>query len=269
MIRIVVADHLIHVEEVAVAVADNVFAEALDGIFEVEIDGIAGSDTVAGVAALLGGAAGDIARAEVTESRVAALEIEVAVFVGDVGRFLLAGADSFGIFFLLRNPDAAVVAERFAHEGQLRLVFAVDGNTGRMDLCERQVGQICAAAEGLDGGRAVAAHGVCREEEGAAVTAGCQNNGVGGVALKFAGDEVTHDDTAGATVDDDEVEHLAAVERAHGAFLDLAVQRAVGTEKELLAGLAFGLPGRRRTSGWREGHRIRVRREHPGPHTGR
>ena len=241
LVGVVIGNHLIHVEEVSVAVADNVGSQTVDGILEVQINGVAGSYTVAGVAAFLGCTRGDVAGAEVTEGGIAAFQIEVAVLVGDVGRSLFAGADSFGVFFFLRNPDAAVVTERFAHEGQLRLVFAVDGNTGRVDLGEGEVRQVGALLECLDGGGAVAAHGVGREEERASVAAGCENHGVGGVAFQFAGHEVAHDDTAATAVNDDDVEHFAAVERAYLTFFNLAVERRVGAEQQLLAGLAFGI----------------------------
>ena len=115
------------------------------------------------------------------------------------------------------------------------------GDTGGVDLSEGEVGQVGAFAESLDGGGTVAAHGVGGEEEGTAVTAGGENHGVCGVALDLAGDEVAHDHTACAAVDDDDVEHLAAHEALDGAFLDLTVQRGVGAKEELLAGLAFGV----------------------------
>ncbi len=109
LVGVIIGDHLVHVEEVAVAVADNVGTQTLDSIFEVEIYGVAGTYTEAGVATFLGGTRCDVTGAEVTESRIAAFEIEVAVFVGDIGRFLLTGADSLSIFFLLGHPDTAVV----------------------------------------------------------------------------------------------------------------------------------------------------------------
>ena len=241
LIGIVVGNHLVHVEEVAVAVGNHILAQTVDGIFEIEIHGIAGAHAVACVAALLGGTRCDVAGAEVTESGVAALQIEVAVLVGDVGGFLFAGADGLGILFLLGHPDAAVVTERFAHEGELRLILAMDGDTGGVNLGECEVGQVGAFAECLDGSRAVAAHSVGREEECTAVTAGGEHHGMGRVALEFAGDEVAHDHTACTAVDDDDVEHLAAYIALHGALFNLAVERRVGAEQQLLAGLAFGV----------------------------
>ncbi len=62
-----------------------------------------------------------------------------------------------------------------------------------------------------------------------------------GIAFDFACHEVADNDTACASVNDYDVEHLAAVEAAHGAFLNLTVERRIGTEKELLAGLSFSV----------------------------
>ncbi len=115
------------------------------------------------------------------------------------------------------------------------------GYAGGVDLCEGEVGEVGAFAECLDGGRAVAAHGVGGEEECASVAAGGEHHGVGGVALQFAGDEVAHDDAAGASVDYYDVEHLTTVERAHLTLLDLAVERRVGAEQQLLSGLTLGV----------------------------
>ncbi len=115
------------------------------------------------------------------------------------------------------------------------------GYAGGVDLCEGEVRQECAFLECLYGGRAVAAHGVGRQEECASVAAGGKYYGVCGVALNLAGDEVAHYDAAGTAVDDDDVEHFATVERVHRAFVDLAVERAVGAEQELLSCLSFGV----------------------------
>jgi hypothetical protein len=78
---------LVHVEEVAVARGDGVLAEPPDGVGEVEVDALAGrADAEAGVAELLGRARGDVARAEVAERGVFALEVVVPLLLGDVAR---------------------------------------------------------------------------------------------------------------------------------------------------------------------------------------
>ena len=53
LVGVVIRDHLIHVEEVAVTVAYNILAKTLDGILEVEIYGVACTYAIAGIATLL------------------------------------------------------------------------------------------------------------------------------------------------------------------------------------------------------------------------
>ena len=103
-------------------------AEALDRVREVEVDAeAAGTDAAALVADLLGRARGDVAGGEVAVGRVLALEVVVALVLRDlVGRA--------GVALLLRHPDAAVVAQRLAHERELALVVAVNRDAGRVDL---------------------------------------------------------------------------------------------------------------------------------------
>jgi hypothetical protein len=73
-------------EEVAVAGADRVFAVAGDRFFEVEEDSESGGGDAASVVAdLLGGAARDVAGAEVSEGGILAFKVVVAFVLGDVG----------------------------------------------------------------------------------------------------------------------------------------------------------------------------------------
>ena len=139
LIGVVIGNHLVHVEEVAVAVAHNIGAETLYGIFEVEIYRISCTYAEAGIAAFFCGTAGYVTGAEVAECGITALQIEVTVFVGDVCGAFLACTDSLGVLFFLGHPDTAVVTERFAHECELRLVFAVNGDTGGVNLSECEV----------------------------------------------------------------------------------------------------------------------------------
>ena len=60
-------------------------------------------------------------------------------------------------------------------------------------------------------------------------------------SLDFAGYHVARDDTAGFAVYDDQVEHLVTRVAFHAAFGDLAVQRGVSAEQQLLSGLAAGV----------------------------
>ena len=83
---------------------------------------------------LLGVARRDVARHEVAEARILALEVVVALVLGNLLRRPL-------VALLLRHPDAAVVAQALAHQRELRLVVAADRNAGRVDLREARVGE--------------------------------------------------------------------------------------------------------------------------------
>ena len=208
-VRIDVGDFLIHVEEVAVAGVHDLTAEALEGILEVEEYGLAGVvHTVTGVAALLGGAGSHVTRNEVAEGRVAALEVVVAVFFGNLRTLDLAFLQFLGIFQFLGNPDAAVVTQRFGHQGQLGLLVAVDRDTGRVDLRKAGVGEESASLVALPCSGAVGVHGIGAQEVGVAITAGGQDHGVGAEALDLAVGQVAGDDAFGLAVDQHQVEHL-------------------------------------------------------------
>ena len=80
LVRILVGDLLVHVEEVAVLLLDRLGAEPLDRVGEVEIHRQAAlADAAALVADLLGVARRDVARHEVAEARILALEVVVAL----------------------------------------------------------------------------------------------------------------------------------------------------------------------------------------------
>src|ERR1039458_3074777 len=76
----------------------------------------------------------NIARDQIAEARVAAFEIVVALFFGNLVR-------RPRIALLLRDPDATIVAQRFAHQRELRLIVARYRNAGRMDLREAWIGE--------------------------------------------------------------------------------------------------------------------------------
>ena len=63
------------------------------------------------VAAFLGGTAGHVARHQVTEGRIAALQIVVALIFGYVAALYLAALQLAGILNVFRHPDAAVVTQ--------------------------------------------------------------------------------------------------------------------------------------------------------------
>ncbi len=236
-VGVLVGDPLVHVEEVAVLGLDRLAPHARDGVGEVQVDALAaGAHAPALVADVLRGAGGDVARDEVAEGRVDALQVVVALVLGD-----LVGGPVVALG--LRHPDPAVVAQRLAHQRQLRLVVAGARDAGRVDLREAGVGEVRAApVRPPDRGR-VGVHGVGREVEDVAVAAAGQDDGVGVVGVDLPGDQVPGDDAAGPAVHDDQVQHLGARVHLDVAGRDLPAERLVGAEQQLLSRLAAGVEG--------------------------
>ena len=110
-----------------------------------------------------------------------------------------------------------------------------------MDLGVAGVGEQRALAVRPPARRDVAALGVGRQVEDVAVAARGEHDGVGQVAAGLAGDQVAGDDAARPAVDDDQLEHLVPVVHRHRAGLDLPLERLVGAQQQLLAGLAAGV----------------------------
>ena len=110
-----------------------------------------------------------------------------------------------------------------------------------MDLRVARVGEQRALAVGPPRRRDVARHRVGRQEEGVAVAAGGEHDGVGVVRADLAGEQVADDDAGAAAVDDDDVDELHAVPQRDVAEADLAGHLLVGAEQQLLAGLAAGV----------------------------
>lgn len=204
---------------------------------KIEVDGAAcGVDAEALVADVFGVAGGDIAGDEVTEAGVALFEEVVAVGFGDLG----GGA---GVAFLFGNPDATVVAQALAHEGEFGLVIAALGDAGGVDLDEAGVCEISAAAGAAPRRGDVGVSCVRGEIINVSVAAGAEEHGVGDVAFDGAGGQVSGDDAAGFAVDDDQVEHFLAGVHLDVAVVDLAHEGAVCAEEKLLSGLAAGVEG--------------------------
>ena len=106
----------------------------------------------ASAAASLGEMGCNVTGNKVSECRIPALEIVVAVLFGDLRRLHLMRAELLYILEFLGNPDAAVVTERLGHEGELALLVSVDRDAGRMDLREAGIGEECTPLVALQGG---------------------------------------------------------------------------------------------------------------------
>ena len=231
LVGVLVGDLFVDLEEVAVTLPHLVLAQPLDGIREVQIYAQpAGADASPVVACLLRRARGDVARREVAEARVFPFEIVVALRLGDrIRRARVA--------LLLGNPDAPVVAQRFAHQRELRLILAGDRDAGRVDLRVAGVRKERAALIGAIRGGHVAALRVRREVEDVAVAARREHHAVGRIGADRAGDHVAHHDALRMALDHHHIEHLRAREHLHRPLRDLPVERGIRADQELLAGL--------------------------------
>ena len=241
---VLIHDFLIHLEEVAVTRFDDGFAQPVDRIGKVEVYGQTGAaHAVACIAAFLGGPRGHIAWHQVAEGRIPSFKVIVAVFLPDVVGFQLSFPDLFGIFLALWHPDAPVVAEAFAHQGEFRLVVAVNRYTGGVDLCEAGVAEQRTTLIGLPGSAAVRGHGHGGKEEYVAVATGGQHHGMTEVAFKLAVDEVACDDAARPAIDHHQVHHLPAGVHLYRPLTDLLAEGTVGAEQQLLARLPACIKG--------------------------
>ncbi len=175
LVRILVRDALVHLEQIAVAFFYHVSAEPLDCIGKVEIDAKAGfTHSPALVADLLCGARGDVTRSEIPERRILPLQEVIAFGFRDLPRVAL-------IARLLRNPHASVVSQRLAHQRELRLMLAAHRNARWVNLRKARIrkgGTALVSAPDRGGVRSL---GVGREVENVAVAAGREHNGIGGV----------------------------------------------------------------------------------------
>ena len=235
LVRVLVGDALVHLEEVPVALLDHVVAEALDRLLEVEVDAVLlRPDTATGVDFGLDRARRHVARHEVAERGVAPLEEVVAVVDGD-----LVGCP--GIVELLRDPDPTVVAQRLRHQRELALEVVAARDARGVDLGEARVREQRTPLVRPPRRGDVARLGVGRQVVGVAVPAGAQGDGVRRPRLHRAGREIAGDDADGAAVLHHEVEHLRPRVHLHRAAVDLVRERLVGAEQQLLAGLAAGV----------------------------
>ena len=146
---------------------------------------------------------------------------------------------------LLRHPDPAVVTQGLGHQSQLRLRFSVLGNTGRVNLRVAGIGEESASAVCAPDCRTVAPHRVRGKEEYVSVSPGCQNNGIRNMRLYLAGNHIPGDNSPGAAVNNDQVDHLMPAVELNGPRLRLAHQCLVGTDKQLLPGLPAGIESSR------------------------
>ena len=249
LVRVLVHDLLVHLEEVSVLLSHYIFAQTLDSLAEVKEDSQTGVvDAVSLVATLFGSTRSYVTRHQVTKGRITTLEIVIAIFFGDITTLDLTGLQTLCILQFLRHPDTTVVTERLRHEGQLTLEITMLRDTGRVDLRVAGVSEQGTVAVHLHSSRTVGSHGVGREEEGVTVTTRTYYYCMREETLDATGNEVTSDDTtctrfAVLILDQHDIQHLIAGVHLHFAFTDLTAERAVCAEQQLLTGLTLCIEG--------------------------
>ena len=227
---VLVDDFLVHLEEVAVACFHFFFAQSFDCGFEVEVNGLSASHSVACVATFFGCSRGYVSRNKVSESRVASFQVVVSVFFGYVGRFQFACSYGFCVFFLFRYPDSSVITQALAHQGEFGLIVAVYGYAGRVDLHVARVGEACSFFVALPCCRAVGVHGVGREVIYVAVASRGEYDGVSEPTFELSGLQVSCDDASCFAIDEYHVHHFSSFVHLHGAVFDLFAQSGVGSQ---------------------------------------
>src|SRR5439155_7310739 len=128
------------------------------------------------VADRLGIAGSHVARHKITEGWILALQEIVALIGRDI-----AGSALVALGF--RDPDAAVVAQRFAHQRELRLILAGHRNARGMNLREARIGEQRSMLVGAPAGRDIAALRVGGKIIDVAVSTGGEYHGIGPILL--------------------------------------------------------------------------------------
>ena len=240
--RINVSDFFVHIEEVTITLKNNVDTQTVDSFREVEEYGqtcVVYTET--SVATFFSGTAGNVTRNQVTECRIAAFQIIVAVFFRNITSFDFAFLEFYSIFFLLRNPDTTVVTERFRHQSQLRLLVTMYRNTSRVNLNVCRICEYSTLAVARDSSCTVTTHSVSRQEVSVTITTSSDYYSVSGETFQFACYKIFCDDTAGTSVNDDNILHFVAGIQFNSTYVYLTAQCRVSTQQQLLTSLAFSV----------------------------
>ena len=115
----------------------------------------------------------------------------------------------------------------------------MNGDTCRVNLYVSGVSHPCTLAVAGNSCRTVTSHGVGRKEICVSITTGGDNYCMGCKAFQLTGYKVLCNDTAGTSVNEDNVFHFVAGIQFHSAYVHLAAQCRVCTQQQLLTSLTF------------------------------
>ena len=109
--------------------------------------------------------------------------------------------------------------------------------TGRVNLGEAGIGKSGSALVRTPDRRDIARFRVGRQVEDIAVTARSQHDRIGRMRFDFSGQQIARDDASRSSIHQHEVEHLVPRIHLHRFCADLAFQRLVRAQEQLLTGL--------------------------------
>ena len=157
--RIFAGDARIHLQQVAVAALDRLPTVAADRLRQIQVHPAAARPHATALQAQLPGAAGGhITGHHVAVGGVLAFQEVIAFRLGN-----RRGLPS--IPRLRRQPDAAVIAQALAHQGELALPDVAGGDAGGMDLGEARIGEAGPLKVGPPDGADIALHRIGGEIE--------------------------------------------------------------------------------------------------------
>ena len=242
LVGIHVGNFLIHLEEVAILTVNPLLTHAVNGILEVQEHAAAGiGNTALVVTSLLSGTGRDIARSQVTERGILALQVVVAVILRNIGGLHLTLTNLGSDLTALGHPNTAIVTQRLGHKSQLALVITLNRDAGGVNLGEAGISEVCTALPTSAGSTHVTTHSVGGKEEHTAVAAGCKKNGITGIALNLTGHHITHHNTLSVAINHNKVHHFRARVHLDVPFADFFLHGLVATEQQLLTGLTTAI----------------------------
>src|SRR5690606_4943889 len=113
-----------------------------------------------------------------------------------------------------------------------------DRNTGRVDLGKTRIGKKSSPFMGFPSGRGIAAHGVGGQIKDVSIASGAEQDGMTEMAFQLSGNQISNDHSPGLPINDHQIQHFMAGILFHITQGYLPFQGLVGTDQQLLAGLA-------------------------------
>ena len=114
-------------------------------------------------------------------------------------------------------------------------------NTSRVNLNVCRICEYSTLAVARDSSCTVTTHSVSRQEVSVTITTGSDYYSVSSETFQFACYKIFCDDTAGTSVNDDNILHFVAGVQFNSTYVYLTAQCRVSTQQQLLTSLAFSV----------------------------